>query len=102
MRSVTTTVSPMLGVFLMAMAVGVARADPPPAVASAPSAGTAVSPVTVKANPEDKVICKTEVPTGSRLGGHRTCMRKSDWDAQTQDARHKMDFRPPTATAGGR
>jgi len=104
MRSVTKSIPPILGILLMAVASGAARADPaPPPVATtaAASSPTTVAPATVVANPDDKVICKTEVPTGSRFG-HRVCMKKSDWDFQTQDARHKMDFRPPTPTSGGR
>lgn len=103
MRSVTGSILSILGVFLMAGASGAARADPtaPPVTApAAPSSPTTVGPAPAAANPEDKVICKTEVPTGSRFG-HRVCMRKTDWDLQTQDARHKLDFAPPSATSGG-
>jgi hypothetical protein len=103
MPFVTRSVAPILGVFLMAVASGAVRADPtPPATTTAASSSpNRVAPATVVANSDDKVICKTEVPTGTHFG-HRVCMRKSDWDFQTQDARHKMDFRPPSVSSGGR
>ena len=103
MRSVTRSIPPILGAFLMAVVSGAAFADPAPApvtTTAGPSSATTVTPAVVVANPDDKVICKTEVPTGSRFG-KRVCMKKADWDLQTQIARHNMDFRPPSTTSGG-
>jgi hypothetical protein len=84
-----------------------ALADPPAtlpesqaAPATIPSPATANSPATAKgvtsvasygAIPDTKMICKTEVPTGSRLGGHRVCMTKRDWDAQAAAARDSVN-----------
>jgi hypothetical protein len=78
-----------------ASASAVARTDP--AAATPPSAAQASTeaPATVKANPEDKVICKTQTPSGSRLGAKRVCMKKSDWEAQSQTAGDQLRFRPP-------
>jgi Flp pilus assembly protein CpaB len=69
---------------------GAALADTKPAATQATPAATAKAP----ANPDDKVICKYQVPTGSRLGGHRVCMTKAQWTAQANSARDAMTFRP--------
>jgi len=93
----------LLSGVLMVAAPGAALADPPAAPASptpvasttagvAPTAADGV-PAIAKPNPGDKVICKYEVPTGSRLGGHKTCMKKSDWDAQAANAQTVMSQR---------
>ncbi|MGH7023522.1 MAG: hypothetical protein ACREEB_08025 [Caulobacteraceae bacterium] len=72
-----------------------ALASGPPVAQPAPTATTTAS-AAVKFNPEDKVVCKYEVPSGSRLGGHRVCMKKSDWEAQALAARNARDFAPPS------
>jgi hypothetical protein len=78
------------------LAAGAALADPPaqPANPGSPApASTTVSPAVSNAAQSDKVICKYEVPTGSRLGGHKTCMKKSDWDLQTRQNADMMAHR---------
>jgi hypothetical protein len=86
------------------LAAGAAFADPPATSVQAP---TNVSPAVATASsadkaqtPGDKVVCKYEVPTGSRLGGHKTCMKKSEWDAQAAEARRTRDFAPPAGIGG--
>lgn len=52
--------------------------------------------------PDDKIICKTITPTGSRLGGTRTCAPKREWDrlaAETQEG--ARDLNKSTQTCGG-
>jgi len=71
-----------------------AAGDPP-----APAA-TTVAPAVAQANPEDKQICKVETPTGSRLGGHKVCMKKSDWDAEAQASQRQRVFAPPAGISG--
>jgi hypothetical protein len=71
-----------------------------PAAAPAAAQATTVAPATVTPKPEDKVICKTEVGTGSRLGAKKTCMKKSDWAVEAQAARRERDFAPPAGIAG--
>lgn len=44
------------------------------AAAASPDVATA----TVDAD-ENKTVCKTIAPTGSRLGGKRVCMSKKEW-----------------------
>ena len=78
---------------------GFAGPQAAPAATSPVQVVTKVGPATTKANADDKVICKSEIPTGSRLGGHRVCMKKSDWDAQSAKARDDRLFAPPTGGA---
>ena len=74
-------------------AAGAVLADPPAPPANPPAqASTTVSPAVSNAQP-DKVVCKYEVPTGSRLGGHKTCMKKSDWDLQARQNADMMAHR---------
>jgi hypothetical protein len=41
---------------------------------------------TAQAADKDPVICQKQEETGSRLGGHRVCMRRSQWeDRQLED-----------------
>jgi hypothetical protein len=92
------------GVALLGIA-GAALADPPgpgvtpitvaPTTTTVAESQAPAAPAVVQPSPENKMICKYETPTGSRLGGHRTCMKKSDWDALAADARHERDFSPP-------
>jgi hypothetical protein len=94
----TPSLIAIAGLLIAAAAPAWAANEPAPAVVQP----TTVAPATVKPKPEDKVICKTEVATGSRLGGARTCMKKSDWEAQSQAARNKRDFAPPAGIGGAR
>lgn len=89
----------LLAATLTAMA---AQTDPAAATPPVTSQATTVAPATFKASPEDKVVCKTEIPTGSRLGGQKVCMKKSDWAAQAQDVRRQRQFAPPAGIAGAK
>lgn len=42
---------------------------------------------------DTKMICKTETPVGSRLGGHRVCRTKADWEKQARNAQDFMNGR---------
>ena len=60
-----------------------------PAAVTAPSLA---APVTTAASdtaekPKDPLVCKTETPLGSRLGGKKTCLPKSVWDQQRRESR---------------
>ena len=103
MSRLIRSIAPTLSALLLAAGSTVALADPPAATtvstATAAAPATTVAPAGVQANPGDKVICKTEVPVGSRLGGHRTCMKKSDWDAQSAQAHQVMEQRIGAGTA---
>ena len=60
---------------------------------AAPTA-TAAGPSTTAANDaSDRVICKSTVPIGSRLGRKKTCMTAREWDdlrTQTRGITEKM------------
>jgi hypothetical protein len=84
---------------------------PQPVAATIPQpapAGTNVSQATVNgvasggnygAMADTKMICKTETPVGSRLGGHRVCMTKADWEKQSRSVQDYMNSRPGQATS---
>ncbi len=38
-----------------------------------------------------KIVCRTIVPTGSRLGGERVCKTQADWTETSRFARHAVD-----------
>lgn len=65
-----------------------------PVAAAAPAAATAPAKP-AKPDPEDKIICKTEVPTGSRLGGKTTCMKRREWEQMAADARDQQNHANP-------
>jgi hypothetical protein len=39
----------------------------------------------------NKVVCKTEETTGSRLGAMRVCKTKAQWDATSDASRQMLD-----------
>jgi hypothetical protein len=55
----------------------------PPAATTTP-ASTAATPATTPADPNapdpDKVICKRQQVTGTRLGNTKICMTQKEWD----------------------
>lgn len=78
---------------------GIALADGPTPSPSAPAAATA----TVKkpsAHDPNRMVCKTEEITGSRLEGHRTCMTAADWDAKARQGRENLDDAEARAAMG--
>ena len=53
-----------------------------------------------KKNPNDpnQMICKIIVPTGSRLGGEKTCMTRAQWEANARA--NEMDIEQQTISKG--
>lgn len=52
------------------------------------------SPAKSKASDDaDKVVCRREEVTGSRLQGHKVCRTKSEWATQQLEARQALDRR---------
>jgi hypothetical protein len=53
----------------------------------------------------ERVVCKNQRATGSRLAGERICKTKAEWDREKQEARNKMDEaiedRSSTTNTGG-
>jgi hypothetical protein len=92
----SATLAALLSICLSGAAVA---ANDPAAAPAAPA--TDVAPLKVAPpKPEDKVICKYVEETGSRLGGKRVCMKRSDWQAQSQQAQDQRNFAPPAGIGG--
>jgi hypothetical protein len=56
---------------------------------TAPKAEETAKPAKPAYNP-DEVVCKTSQVTGSRLGGHRVCRTRAEWDQQTREDRNTI------------
>ena len=77
--------------------VAVAANDTTPATAQA----TAPAAAPAKPNSDEKIICRYDTPTGSRLGAKKTCMTKRQWADQSNNARDSMNHQfqgDPTRT----
>ncbi|HZZ35314.1 MAG TPA: hypothetical protein VFE03_06280 [Caulobacteraceae bacterium] len=69
---------------------------------AAPKAEDTAKPSKPAYNP-DEVVCKTSQVTGSRLGGHRVCRTRGEWDQQTRQDQNtitNMQSRVHTAPGG--
>src|SRR5258708_36395044 len=75
----------LIGAATSALAANDPAVAPPGSIAGAQS--KTVVPAVVKPNTRDKVICKTDAATASRLGGPRTSMRQCDEEQQASPAR---------------
>jgi hypothetical protein len=65
-----------------------------PAVAQSPGQTAGQSQAQAKPNAVDKIVCKTEETTGTRLGAHRVCATEREWREQaeqTQAAVQKIE-----------
>jgi hypothetical protein len=70
-----------------------------PATTVSPANVNGVAPITnYGAAADTKMICKTETPVGSHLGGRRVCMTKADWEKQSRSAQDYMNSRIGSAT----
>lgn len=58
-----------------------------PVMAQAPTGATPPAAAPVKADPLDKIVCRTEEGLGSRLNRKKVCMSLRDWKDQADDAR---------------
>ena len=69
---------------MMAAAAAVAGGSPAaPSASSEPPTPASAKP----ANPMDKVECRREEETGSRLGAKKICMTRQEWANAARDAR---------------
>lgn len=76
-----------------------------PLVAQSPTQTTAQNQAQPKPNAVDKIVCKTEETTGTRLGGHRVCATESEWREQaeqTQAAVQKIEQQDSGICSEGR
>ncbi len=62
-------------------------ADPDPA---APASTPPAAAKAVEASDMEKIVCKMEDVTGSRLGSKRVCMTKLQWEQRSQDDRNLL------------
>ena len=85
---------------LFAAEVSAAPAKSAP-IAEAPAPATPLSGVTVKADDDKRMVCKTAPPTGTRLPGKRTCMSRGEWEARATEAKKDLMDRQ-SRTAGPR
>lgn len=58
------------------------------AIAAANPAATAEQPAKAA---KPKLVCRTELPTGSRLGGTRICKTQAEWDDIARNSRDTLD-----------
>ena len=77
-------------------------ATPQPKTSASPPASAAAAPAKAQTDP-NKVICHTELPTGSRLGGRKICMTAQEEEQLREDNKRKVqDYErqlPPTPSA---
>ena len=59
--------------------------------ASSPQPAPAQAAPVVKVNPLEKIVCRTEDPSGGRLNRQRVCMSVRDWQDQAQENREATE-----------
>jgi hypothetical protein len=85
----------LAGAFLIT-ASGTALADPAATPSATPILPAAVPPAQkAKSHPQDEIVCKTIVATGSRLGGTKVCKTRADWYQESNSDREAMDKTQP-------
>jgi hypothetical protein len=75
-------------ILIAVMTVGLAAAEPTTAAKTAP---TPSATQVADKDPSAKLICRTMIPTGQRLGGERVCKTKADWERINRDAKDMVD-----------
>jgi hypothetical protein len=79
-----------LAAALTVLTAGPSLADPAQnTTAAAPPASSTTS--ANSAHDPNKMICKSEIATGSRLGGHKVCRTRAEWADIARDARDQLD-----------
>jgi hypothetical protein len=69
----------------------IARAETPAASAAASGAPPASSAPAQVAAKSDPVICEWEEDIGTRLGSHKVCMTKSQWQRDAEDSQDQLN-----------
>ena len=57
-----------------------------PAVAQSPAQTAAQVQPQTSPNSADKIVCRTEETTGTRLGAHKVCAKLSEWREQAEQS----------------
>ena len=89
----------MAGSAVAQTSTSVDAAPAPATTAVAPAPAAPASPATITTSPAqssdadlDRVVCRTSgPPTGSRLGGRRTCQTQREWNAQEQQNQDELN-----------
>jgi hypothetical protein len=72
-----------------------------PAAAPAAPAAPAAAPAPKGKNDPDKVVCRTILPTGTRLGGTRVCHTQAEWADITRDSQRTTESAQVHGFQGG-
>jgi hypothetical protein len=87
---------------LFAAAVLLITFTPATAQTSAQPADSAAAPTQPAKDKADRMICQTDVDTGSRVAVHRTCMTASQWKEHQLRTQSELDqFHMNTQNKGG-
>jgi hypothetical protein len=86
----------MIVAIALAAAISGAAADPaPPAPATTPPTAAVSSPSPYKSSASqkdpNKVVCRSEETTGSRLGAMRVCMTNAQWEERAAADKAVLD-----------
>jgi hypothetical protein len=70
----------------------IARAQPPAAAATTSGTPpTSEAPAAAAKASSDPVICRWEEEIGSRLGNHKVCLTKSQWQQESFDSQDQIN-----------
>ncbi|HEX4197058.1 MAG TPA: hypothetical protein VHZ26_06410 [Caulobacteraceae bacterium] len=72
-------------------AQGAPAAAPTGAAPANAAAGAVASPPRKGVYDPDVVICKWTEELGTRLGSHKTCMTRGQWDQQSRDSQDQLN-----------
>jgi hypothetical protein len=82
----------------------IAQAEPPAATGAAASGAPATSSAptqTAATAPSDPVICEWQEDIGTRLGSHKVCMTKSQWQREAYDSEDQLNDTTMRALGAG-
>ena len=81
-------------VALWGLAMAAQAGDPPPPAPQQPADAHSSAPAATqpgKPDPNDRLICRDDEETGSRLHSSRVCHTKRQWDQIAKDAQDTLD-----------
>ncbi|MGZ8363786.1 MAG: hypothetical protein ACXWVO_08025 [Caulobacteraceae bacterium] len=101
-RNSIVFIGAVFGVLMLAQTAGAeSGAVPDTLTADQKAAIQAARPEAIGDKPV-KIICKTKAKPGTRLGGERICLTKTQWDERSrEDRRNLEDMQAKTAAPSG-
>ena len=75
---------------IAALAASADASTSPPASPAGAAAAAAAKPAP-PADPLDKVVCRSEPTTGTRLGAHKVCHTMRDWNEMQRQTSEDLD-----------